>query len=163
MSGGLPRDLIRVCRIVFEYRGVQANQNGLSILSEMIVRADIVAKMRAMAVAVQLLSQSSQATSFLTTISSNSLQTSNEVWIRIETLEALLNDIASADGIPDQMVRIKALTTEALVFLYFAVTVLEVFGKMDELNWRKGEDQKLFDQLAAARAQRRNPKAHRRQ
>jgi hypothetical protein len=33
----------------------------------------------------------------------------------------------------------------------FSVTVLELFERLDEVSWRKGEDEGLFETLAAVR------------
>jgi hypothetical protein len=43
------------------------------------------------------------------------------------------------------------LPTETLLYIYFLVTVLELFETMDEARWRKGEDDGLFEQLALVR------------
>jgi hypothetical protein len=53
MSGGLARDLIRVCRTLFQARRTEETENTLAALSESMVRADIHDKLRATSIAAR--------------------------------------------------------------------------------------------------------------
>lgn len=65
-----------------------------------------------------------------------------------------LNEIACNFSPEDQTKdkqNLAALATETLVFLYFAVTMLQLFSIIDERLWLVGEDQGLFGQLESVR------------
>ena len=70
-----------------------------------------------------------------------------EIWALISALEAdqFARSLRSA-GSPKT-----PSPTEALLLAYFSVTVLEIFARINEPSWRRGENDGLFEELAVVR------------
>jgi hypothetical protein len=145
LSGGLPRDLIRVCRALFDARSVGGHNNLPDICRE-VLYADVRTKLRAIAVAAER--QPDLPRTFVRHVLVDPPQSGADIWELIEDLEG---DELAGTPEKDGEVRKMPLPTEALLYMYFAVTVLELFERMDEASWRKGEDEGLFETLAAVR------------
>jgi hypothetical protein len=144
MAGGLPRDLIRVCRALFEAREL-TGKNGIRDTCAHVVYGEVTGKLRAMTVAAER--RPTVSKEFLQLFLTPPPATVEDLWKMISALE-LAQSLA---GETDEDRRVAALPTEALLFLYFAVTILDIFENMDESRWMKGEDDGVFDTLAAAR------------
>jgi hypothetical protein len=145
LAGGLPRDLIRVCRAVFEARSV-VKINNLSDICAEVLYVDVRTKLRAIAVAAER--QPDLSPTFLSHVLVDPPRRPADIWKLIEALES---DQPSRMPDNDGASRKTPLATEALLYMYFAVTMLELFGSMDEARWLKGESEGLFDRLASVR------------
>jgi hypothetical protein len=151
LAGGLPRDLIRVCRALFDARNVGRHNNIANICSH-VVFTDVRTKLRAMAVAAE--KRADLPRDFINHLAGMSPNTRAALWELVGVLENDQGAAVRKDGRP----LVTALPTEALLFAYFSVTVLEVFEEMDESRWLKGEDDGLFEELAnVRRSLSRNP------
>jgi len=145
LAGGLPRDLIRVCRALFDAR-IVARRNNLADICANVLYADIRTKLRAIAVAAER--QRDLPPKFTSHVLGASPDTGSDIWKLIDALEG---DQSAASPGKDGAARTTPLPTEALLYMYFSVTVLELFERMDEAVWRKGEAEGLFEQLAGVR------------
>jgi hypothetical protein len=135
-AGGLPRDLIRVCRALFDS---EETGDSLRSVCARVVYRDVEAKLRAMAVAAGR--QATTPVAFLSLLSAPPIKTTVDLWNSISILEALVPSADTDSPAP----------REALLFLYFSAMLVELFSKMDEPLWLKGEDEGLFERLAAVR------------
>jgi hypothetical protein len=168
MAGGLPRDLIRAFRELFEERRQASNGgNTLSTLCSALIRADVKSKLRAASIEAKNVASEPEA---------------NELFSNIYDLEASLEGL---DGLPngagnllasqrrlldtvrqkepakqtEQSVatpnreRMTALTTELGIYLYYCATLLEFFGEEDHdvERLKRAESSGAFDQLSRAR------------
>jgi len=145
LAGGLPRDLIRVCRALFDARAI-GGRNRLTDICANVVYEDVRTKLRAMAVAAER--QLDLSRNFVGHLLADPPDSRTGMWKLIEVLER-----GQSAGSADKGVATKKtpLPTEALLYMYFSVTVLELFERMDEARWRKGEHDGLFEQLAGVR------------
>ncbi len=144
LAGGLPRDLIRVCRALFDAKNVGI-ANTLADICGNVIFTDIRAKLHAMAVVVR--QRPDLPRNFVNHLEACSPKSGADLWRLISILEGDQSVAAPTnEGAPKT-----ALPTEALLFAYFSVTVLEIFEQMDEASWRKGEDDGLFEDLSAVR------------
>jgi hypothetical protein len=167
MAGGLPRDLIRAFRGLFEEH-IRSNSGGsdLSALCGSLVRADLQSKLHAVSVAAK---------------GDMSEQEVDRLFASISKLESLLEPIdclpgscpallelctkfldeagqgqdggASPDEAATKREITASLSTELGVYLYYCVTLLEFFGRedLDEETLRAAENSGALDRLARAR------------
>jgi hypothetical protein len=145
LAGGLPRDLIRVCRALFDARTV-SGRNSLTDICANVVYEDVHTKLRAMAVAAER--QPDLSRNFASHLLADPPNSRTGMWKLIEVLE---RDQSAESADKGGAAKKTPLPTEALLYVYFSVTVLELFERMDEAWWRKGEDNGLFEQLAVVR------------
>ena len=103
-------------------------------------------KLRAMAVATE--QQTDLSRNFLSHMLADPPNSGTEMWKLIEVLE---HDQSAGSADKDGAAKNTPLQIEALLYMYFSVTVLELFKRMDEACWRKRENDGLFEQLAAVR------------
>lgn len=150
VSGGLPRDLVRACRNVFELRDVRRLWS-LQAITEGLVLADVEAKMRAAGVAARRLSLGPELDEFLGITSGRGPGTEAEVWSKAGRLSAFLERLARMRGSVGDVEKVFSLAVEMLVLVYFDITLLQVFQGMDEARWRLGEGRGLFERLAEVR------------
>jgi hypothetical protein len=145
LAGGLPRDLIRACRALFDVR-VVGGRNNLAEICAKGLYEDVRMKLRAMAVATE--QQTDLSRNFLSHMLADPPNSGTEMWKLIEVLE---HDQSAGSADKDGAAKNTPLQIEALLYMYFSVTVLELFKRMDEACWRKRENDGLFEQLAAVR------------
>jgi len=171
MVGGLPRDLIRVFRALYEEHMLSdSDENDLSTLCGALIRADVKAKLRATSIAAKKDGASEAEV--------------NDLLERIRKLEALLD---TADPLPTicpglldgytallastasfepvwqgevtegptatRAEALASLSTELAVYLYYSVTVVEFFGQenVDIDTLQQAERSGGLEQLARAR------------
>ena len=154
LAGGLPRDLIRACRALFDAR-VSGAQNTISAICGRVLSTDLQMKLRAIAVAAE--QESDLPKDFINHILSQSLSSADEIWALISRLQADQrdglrkgNEVASgplSEGERSNM----SLPMETLLLVFFYATAFEIFERMDETIWRKGESDGLFEGMAAIR------------
>ncbi|MBS1854375.1 MAG: hypothetical protein JST11_03340 [Acidobacteria bacterium] len=145
LAGGLPRDLIRVCRALFDARAV-ARRNSLTDICAKVIYEDIRTKLRAIAVAAE--QQPDLSRNFVSHLLADPPDSGTGIWKLIDVLEY---DQSAGNAHNGGAAQKTPLPTEALLYMYFSVTVLELFESMDEARWRKGEEHGLFEQLAIVR------------
>jgi hypothetical protein len=144
LAGGLPRDLIRVCRALFDARSVGC-PNKLANICGYVLHSDIRAKLRAVAVVAER--QKDLPRGFVNHLLKFSPKSCVDIWALISILEGDQPADASKKADASKV----SLPTEALQFAYFSATVLEIFESMDERRWRTGEAGGLFEELAVVR------------
>lgn len=145
LAGGLPRDLIRVCRALFDARAV-AGRNSLTDICTKVVFEDVRTKLRAMAVAAER--QPDLSRNFVSHLLAGPPDSGTEMWKLIDVLE---RDQSAGGADNGGATKKTTMPTEALLYMYFSVTILELFERMDEAWWRKGQDNGLFERLAVVR------------
>jgi len=170
MTGGLPRDLIRTFRALYEEHEQQlrsgSGQNDLSTLCASLVRVDLKAKLRATSIAAKDIMLEPEVT---------------QLFERLRRLEALLDatdrplticpallqgykDLlasageesawqATSEEVAAKRGEIASLSTELGVYLYYSATLLEFFGQevLNVDNLKEAENSGAIDQLAKMR------------
>jgi hypothetical protein len=153
LSGGLPRDLLRVTRAMFDARALGV-PNRIGEICSFVLSADLQTKFRAVAVAADRISDLPK--SFVGEILSAEVWTREQIWRLIARLRAYQHE--SKDGVSEPSSNgsegassSAPLPLEALMVAFFYVTLLEIFEKMDQVSWTIGEQKGLFDRMAAIR------------
>jgi len=167
MAGGLPRDLIRTFRGLFEeHTQLKSDESDLSTLCSSLIRSDLKSKLRAVSVAAKDIMLEPEV---------------DQLFGRIRKLESLLGPSdcfpgscpASLESSRDLLAttsqepggqaepaevmakreKIASLSTELGVYLYYCVTLLEFFGQQnfDMEILKAAENSGALDQLAGAR------------
>lgn len=154
LAGGLPRDLIRTCRALFDARALGA-PNTISGICGRVLSTDLQMKLRAIAVAAE--QEPDLPKDFINHILSLPLSSADEIWILLSRLradqwDALRRDkeVVSSPVIEGERSKM-SLLMETLLLVFFYSTTFEIFELMDETIWRKGESEGLFEDLAAIR------------
>jgi len=167
MAGGLPRDLIRALRNLFEERG-QANSStsSLSKLCGSLIRSELKSKVSAMRMEAKEALVEPEATQLFEQLRElESLLESTDYSAKIgpRLLESSAQLVASENQALDQKgestkiagnrERIASLSAEMGVYLYYSLTLLEFFSQeqIDEETWKSDEILDGLAQLARAR------------
>ena len=172
MSGGLPRDLIRVFRALYDVHTLSSSdENGLSALCRVMIRDDLKAKVRATAVAAQKDVTSEEET--------------DDLMVRLGELETLLDGADSLPTVSPDLLKARTallkrtnhgqaqqgekqgetsaadphgdslalLRTELAIHVYYCATLLEFFGQeeLDIDTLKEAESSGRLDRLARAR------------
>jgi hypothetical protein len=145
MAGGLPRDLIRSFRTLFEERGrVEDGENDLATLCSSLIRSDLKSKLRAVSVEAQKVTLEPAVSRLFRTIREleslldkstplprlcSQLQESYRRLLDV-TAHELANQAESSD-ISDERAtereRLSSLSKELGLYVYYSVTLLEFF------------------------------------
>jgi hypothetical protein len=157
MSGGLPRDLIRQCRSVFDCgRAHLQGTDNLMGISRVLVLAEIRAKVNAISIAAQKLSLEQEVSVFLGMLSRKDtwndaswLDTLRGLQRNQETIRERLNDQVPAT---DDRRKLAGLYDEAITYLSFLLTIYELFSmKMSEPIWVECRQNDVFNRLGQIR------------
>jgi regulator of sigma D len=164
MAGGLPRDLIRIARDLFnEVKHRNASDNSLAMLCSSLIRSDIKEKLHAVLVATKdVAAKGNSPESEVNEIFDREV---NELFGRIRTLETwvaspdrflnsrpeLIQAMSMEVGAKHK--EIASLSKDLEVYLYFCVTLLDFFGQEDfsEETLKAAESSGGLEQLAEAR------------
>lgn len=170
MVGGLPRDLIRVFRALYEeHKQSDSDENDLSTLCAALIRADVRAKLRATSIAAtkdgasvaevdDLLERLSKLETKLETadrlpkICPDLLDGYTALLVRVNP-EPVRRVEAAESSAATHTDSLASLSTELAIYLYYSVTLLEFFGRED-LNidtLKEAESSGALEQLAKAR------------
>jgi hypothetical protein len=163
LSGGLPRDLIRACREVLH----TSKKTGLSTLprlSEAVLSLDIKGKTQAVATALSKLNLEHNRTLFLgrlaelaiAPITADHLLHSSTDLLADAKSAATAVQAANADAtpgrVPQDLERLLALYRETAMYLYYAATLIELFGReWGEREWLGMERSGAWDEVARVR------------
>jgi membrane protein implicated in regulation of membrane protease activity len=168
VAGGLPRDLIRIFRALYEEH-VQANagESSLTTLCGSLITADLKSKLRATSIAAKDVALESEVNELFSRIRDleSSLQTPDRLSTISERLLAnyrRLLEVASPTEPGNQSEpsatatkreNLTTLSAELGVYLYYSATLLEYFGQEDfrSETLRAAEDSGALEQLARAR------------
>jgi hypothetical protein len=176
MAAGLPRDLIRSCRALFDLHEEQeqANTGGnqLATLSNYSMRLHLKAKLLAVSVAanfgtgkpdlnrffelVHELEQLLDSTNDLIDKRSNLLKIHNDFRIYNVTLTQAIQG-SSNEGEVEEVVKryeeVAWLSAELAAYLYYSVALLELFGQknFDRAKFMRAEQTGTLDRLVKAR------------
>jgi hypothetical protein len=157
MSGGLPRDLIRSCRSMFEV--LDDHLSSLSDLVNAMIRADLKLKLQAVAIAAkqsqtfneanELLEEIYQLDSLVT--QSSQLSFESTILPRDYTLNTV--SVQSTRSIDENQRKISLLITELGAYLYYVITLFEYFTNLniENIDRFKQDEMGDFDKLARAR------------
>jgi hypothetical protein len=172
MAGGLPRDLVRVCRELFRVRKQNPDTEPLSKLTCKLIESDIKRKLHAVSVAAKDMAWGSEANELLRKIRQlemavKPVDNSSEDHPYLSTvlvpwrlsLTSFANFLESTpqmpitDGTSKPHELIASLSGELGVYLYYSATLLEFFDErtLSEDILRDESYQVMVDQLAAAR------------
>jgi hypothetical protein len=152
MSGGLARDLIRICRDMYEFVQTNPNKNDLATVINSLVRKDMESKLRALYVSAKGVSHTEMVQFFLELYH---IELSNK---SVDALEKSCADLLaktanfrkSRDDDDDD--QISSLYEELSTYLYYSITLMEYFRKeWDKETINKADIRGTFSQLARAR------------
>jgi len=161
-SGGLARDLIRVCRNLFDRIQLESTKNTLVELCSYLITEDIKAKLRAASVVVTKgimqeddISQFFDALRQLATDLVASSLSLNSLGFFLNDMhqEVVVKQDAIQETVPKEVVArrklAKSLKIELGAYLYYAVTLFEYFtNKTNANDWQVVEQSGDCDQLA---------------
>jgi hypothetical protein len=153
LSGGLPRDLLRVGRAMFDAR-VTEKSNDMGAVCRAVVANELSAKLRAIAVAARKCP--SLPRSLINDMLSATVSDVYAMWALVARLRAYQaqlkgNGSREVEETSENAVSNSTLTLEALMLTFFYVTVSEMFKALDEASWLASERSGLFEQMAAIR------------
>jgi hypothetical protein len=156
LSGGLPRDLIRCCRLMFEILEKDPTANSLDKLSHEMIKFDLSLKLQAVAIEAR---------------QSKAFDDANKLLEGLYRLESLLRGSSSlpfnpqnhfqtyvgngalarkTKKIDEEKRKLAILMTELDTYLYYVATLHTYFTNLDVERFKKDEDFEL-DSLARAR------------
>jgi hypothetical protein len=152
LSGGLPRDIIRSCREIFDYAQSQAGEVSLESVSRYTVMADLHSKIRAITIAANENLVEPETSALFDAISRIDFD-SPAVWLQIirQLDDSIENDNAS---LSESKLKMGKLIQELAAYLLFSATIIEYFGKMSqEMNIHPmgNGDLKQLEQFARAK------------
>jgi hypothetical protein len=152
LSGGLPRDLIRITRKILDLaRDGQAGRT-LASLSAHMFRAELADKCRAISIASREIRLEPEVTAFLVTVAQIEAldpvagRLAGPLSLTVEARDDLTDDERASHR------RLAGLAIELAAFVQFAFTAAPIFQTFDqEAAWRKAVDDGLIARLTAAR------------
>jgi hypothetical protein len=157
LSGGLPRDLIRIARELLELsRASQAGQK-LTDLTSALIASDIDRKLRAMAIASAGVELEPQKGRFLDTIQTfRAAATSDTLLAACRTLaQDAQDDPPDAEGAAEAWSKLARLRFELATYYYYCATLMQFFNAdLTEKRLKAAEEtagDMSIDQLAQAR------------
>lgn len=148
-SAGLPRDLIRSCRDVFEVadRPGRKEPRELALIAHEIFCEDLASKVKGSITAISAQKKGAFATAVLDRLRLLQDQAEKKLvflddYTELEALAAITTDVD-----------VRALTTDLASYLYYALTVLDVISahQNDAKRWEASRLRRLFEDLAALR------------
>jgi len=150
LSGGLPRDLIRVTRAILSLARESGPQIGLAELSRKILRAEAVRKARAASIVVREIPSEFGQTKLLTEIAALEQKLDLPAFPNIAaTDDQSLDNDAEDDGVTKVLASVRR---EIHVYMRFLDLVETVFGGMTtEQSWRNVRTAGLIDRLTLTR------------
>ncbi len=157
LSGGLPRDLIRIARELLELsRASRVGQN-LTDLTRALITSDMDRKLRAMAIVAAELGLEPQTGHFLNTIQTiRAATTSDTLLAACHSLTPDAGDDSSdADGAAEARLKLARLRLELATYCYYCATLMQFFSAdLTEKRLKAAEEaagSASIDQLAQAR------------
>ena len=157
MSGGLPRDLIRQCRGLFEQMRLRPDStHNLASISKDLALKEVHSKIAAITIASQKLALDNEVSEFLNLLKPKgewNNTTMSEVLRGLQNpYELLKKRLIDQSPPPEDLRKLTSLYEEAQAYLSFLLTVYELFGmKMDEKTWSSCVQDGTFDRLASVR------------
>lgn len=159
-SGGLPRDLIRYCRKVYDYRRSHAaDPNDAAVICPAVIREDIRAKLEAMKHNLGRVPDERRTATILTLISETrwNQNTAATVIARLDEIQNQVNTEAAAydaeeAGSEADLRALSNILEEITVFLRFSQTVAGAFESINgQARYQQLQTDLTFDRLARAR------------
>jgi hypothetical protein len=153
LSGGLPRDLIRVTRNMLDMAQKNPGDNDLRSITGGLLRGEIVGKLRATAIAAREIPLEPEVTTFLARITE--LETFDPLSAATEDKWSVTLPTDRTDLLDKEKAMLRNLVNlgrEIETFLRFAGLTAEVFVSMtSEAGWKHAEDSGWVERLAKAR------------
>jgi hypothetical protein len=144
LSGGLPRDVIRACRDVFDSADRIQSRN-LCDLTRGVIRDDLNQKIEAtITAAMQLLGNETGAAALQTLVALGT--TSAEVELLLTDYSELVDVALTVESRP-----VRALTIDLAAYYLYAATLIEVFDDVAGPRWDVVAAEGVFDDLARLR------------
>jgi len=167
MAGGLPRDLIRVFRALFEARDQEnGGENDLSTLSCSLIRSDLESKLRAASIEAKDIRLEPEVEHFIERIDEVESLLKSADWYSgscpalLENYQDLMNGGNQRSARQEESAKVASkrekltsLNTELGVYVFYCVTLLEFFGQenLDKEALKAAKNSGALDQLARAR------------
>lgn len=161
LTGGLARDLIRICRLLFSHAGnLEENKSSITHLASTLINQEVQSKLKALEIAVNQIDQSPLSTDLLTI--AHRLNSSDRTW-NIETLKNVTNHIelfivrsekqVALDPNNDTNVSIIVLAREISSFIEYCTYVLHIFANkgLNEEHIEELLNDGVFEHFASAR------------
>jgi KAP family P-loop domain len=160
LSGGLPRDLIRYCRKLYDYRRSNPDKpNDVANTCPAMIRSDIKVKLDAIKHNLQRIPDEKKTAGILNLISIATWQKGalRDAITKLDTSQRSLENEASAkDAAKEQsgrdLLMLANILEEIKVFLCFSLVVADTFESViSEARYRELEKVQTFERLAVAR------------
>jgi hypothetical protein len=157
LSGGLARDLIRVCRDLLELHHTDPVKKGLSLLANSLLETDLRRKLRAITVAAKKITLEPDVSDFLSRIANLGGP------IQANRLLAFCADLSAGNGaepkgdgeseeIAKRRSQVTSLRTEFAAYLCYLATLLEFFHQVENSNKsQQASSAIVVDKLTRAR------------
>jgi hypothetical protein len=155
-SGGLPRDLIRSCRRMYDYRRSVAGPMDLAKMCTALMGLDIEAKLGAIRYNLHQIADERGTVSVLTLMATKEWTPAalEDVIYRLHHIQGELQeseDGEDADGVANLSALVN-IAEELKAYLYFSLATLVKFTSIDcEQKYTELENARVFDRLASAR------------
>jgi hypothetical protein len=153
LSGGLPRDLIRVTRAVLDHAKLNPNKNSIKEITDDLIASDVLKKIRAIEIAARDIPIEPETTEFLRQLDHLSGFQPRSIDSKTSQLGGVPNK--RQDLSDDEVSSLRKLTDlwrELSTFLYFAETTAEFFARYEtEQEWREIIRLGFVDRLCQAR------------
>jgi hypothetical protein len=156
MSGGLARDLIRICRDLVEFHEQEPKKDNISSLSKEIIKKDIMSKISAMKIDGKKSSNAENglAQEMIEKIYQleNSLETKSTLWTCcLDLMSVPERSLISSHDEQNENHESNFLKVQVGTYLYYVITVMDFFEKEhDKPTFEKLENSDMFDNLAKA-------------
>jgi hypothetical protein len=160
MSGGLPRDLIRVARAMVDVQSESIADSSITEISARLVERDLQAKLQAMAIASARLKLGPGSASFLARLhemGKSGVDSARLVRASTEFIRAAIDlETGDSEKTVEAWTALVNLHRELAGFLYYSATILEFFGPgLDETKIVRAQSLESaaggIEQLAQAR------------
>lgn len=158
MSGGLARDLIRVCRDLIEYYELDPKNDKLCFLSKYLIKKDLMLKINAIKMDSKDIdfdcnNPSEELIEDIYNLE-ESLENDSSLWgfclnILSVSKKSFLNNFNNCEN--NKEYRSKFIRIQIGVYLYYVLTIMELFDKeIEESDFKKYESSGSFDELIRA-------------
>lgn len=150
LSAGLPRDLIRITRVMLEFAKMNPNSNSITDIAEALIAGEAGKKVRAIEIAARELSVEPETTEFLRQVTKL-----RDYHPRLRTFPTGTELFNRADLSDDDAINVRKLIElrrELDSFLYFSATTAEFFSKFKtQGDWSEAIGRGLVEKLGRAR------------
>ena len=130
LSGGLPRDLIRIARELLELSRTSQTSEELTYLTRALITSDVDRKLRAIAIAAAGVRLEPQTGHFLDTIQATRAATTSDTLLAAcrRLAQEAQDDSPDADGAAEVRLNLARLRFDLAAYYYYSATLMQFFN-----------------------------------